>query len=66
MRVQDGTTRATVPWLILLGGVATLVMAVVALLRPDYAWRALFFFVIGLFGTLRQYRRWRAGQHGES
>lgn len=66
MRAHHDTARASVPWLMLLGGVATLVMAVVALLRSDYAWQALFFFVIGLFGTLRQYRRWRTGQPGES
>lgn len=60
MQRHRSTRRSRVPWLVLVGGGATITMAVVALLKPNFAWPALLFFLIGLLATLRHYWRWRA------
>ncbi|MCX6539251.1 MAG: hypothetical protein NT151_10025 [Acidobacteria bacterium] len=50
--------------MVALGACATAVMPAVAIAKPEYAYPCIFFFLIGLTVTWRQYVRWRRTEHG--
>lgn len=52
--------------ILVLGACATAVMPAVALVKPEYGYPCMFFFLIGLTGTWHQYVRWRRSEREQA
>lgn len=56
---RQSNSRGSALPMVVLAACATAVMPVVAFMKPEYTYPCMFFFLIGLTGTWRQYVRWR-------
>jgi hypothetical protein len=66
MALPQVNSRGNALPIIVLAACATAVMPVVALVKPAYVYPCMFFFLIGLVGTWRQYVRWRRSEREQA